>query len=94
VEKYVHNYALMLITCFSLQDINNAKCQTLCIRDGYSDGVFKASSCLCIESKGSIDDFIHRRVLNLPSSNATLTVTAPKKIETKHDYRYLDDNEY
>lgn len=84
-----------LFICLSTIDILNAQCDVLCKRDGYENGSFKASKCLCIESKGSIDDLIYRRVSGLPRAVNNLSVsTHEKKIETRPQYQYLDDNEY
>ena len=84
-----------LFICLTQLDLYNAQCDVLCKRDGYENGTLKASKCLCIESKGTIDDFVNRRVSGVPRSNGSLLVNVPeKKIETKSQYQYLGDDEY
>lgn len=37
-------------------------CDALCRRDGYNYGRTIKGNCHCVDDKGKVDDFIHRRV--------------------------------
>lgn len=50
----------LLAVCYSLQDLNNARCESLCVRDGYTTGWSKKKGCQCIDEKPSIADYTTR----------------------------------
>lgn len=54
--------AQTILACFTQSDINTAKCDSLCRRDGYSAGYFSNNNCNCIDKKASLNEFINRSV--------------------------------
>ena len=80
--------------CLGKKDLLNAKCEALCVRDGYASGRYE-KSCLCFDDKGSIDDYLSRRVhLGPQERRGKLTVTTnairDQKELTEENY-YSDD---
>lgn len=53
---------LLAIACFTLQDLQNARCDSLCVRDGYSRGSAIKGECACIDMKGTPNAFARRAV--------------------------------
>lgn len=78
-----------------MQNINDARCDALCIRDGYDHGTStKALECICSENKGKYQDYLYRRVLGLPRNNGTVSSgTSDKKIDSKSGYVYFSSSE-
>lgn len=52
----------LALACLTLQDLQNAKCNVLCSRDGYSLGTSVKGQCQCIDVKGSPERYAKRAV--------------------------------
>jgi len=76
---------VVLVVCFTLQDLQNEGCKALCQRDGFSSGQVIKTQCVCFEEKGTYEDFKYRRTIVPRMEEPVMTVTIPdeKKSEPR-----------
>ena len=55
-------WIIVAVACYTIQDIFTARCDSLCIRDGYLRGSSIKGECACVDIKGSPGNYARRAV--------------------------------
>lgn len=60
-------WLILLAVCFTAKDLQDARCDALCIRDGYSSGRSNKAACECVDVKPSLKGYMNRSMSLGPS---------------------------